>query len=701
MFGRGCLLLIFAFFGGGALQGAHTPPAGFIFSVEAAADRDLVFELYFDGGTGWAADAVVRQSLRGDEQFHRLEFALPALPLRQLRLDPGYGGAKVRLRAPSLALAGRGPLKTWTADVLKPGQQIASFAVKDGVAVLTHSADAVDPMLFVEVPLHALTAPVVPATGWSRRFAPVLAAALLGTLVWIFVSAFRAIGPGKSSPRFARWASVGVLLLVFGLRVAWVDRFGTPVPYYDEWDSEGRVGLLAWHEERLNWTTLATPHNEHRLVLSRLLAIGGTALTGEWDPRVGMILGCALVAALALLITAIAVHALGRVGLIPALAVGVSLAAPTDSTNLLWGGQVQMYLFLALSLAVLALASFPSHSRSARIALVVGALLLLGTMGSGVLAAVAASGLVLFTRGHEARDASSRAAFVSFAALIGVVLIGWYWRAVAPHHAALRATSFAEWSEVFLRVRAWPSSHGYGAFLWWLPFFILLVLTLRRRLVASPLGWFALGCAGWTLTQCAALALARAGGEAPEPRHYTLLLMTPLSAAFSLLALAEFARLKERENWMRCLMLSATLALVITAIPLARSGVAAMRETKLERLEQQRMLVEFFTTNDATRLDPAGRAVPPYISGPSLAALLSDPAWRELLPPSLLTEKGRSTGDASASAAARAFLFVARAGVMIAALGAVLCLFAWFRRNASGATGVSDSAAGSAPAASR
>lgn len=659
------LLLAWFAVGFAITAGRATAPAadaGFLFTVEAAADRDLVFEVFHESGTGWSAEAVVRHDLRGDGAWHRLEFPLPARPLRQLRVDPGWGGATVRIRAATLAVAGGAELKTWTPPPLKRVQQIASAETRDGVLTIVHAPGAEDPILLLDAPLFSLVQPALHARGWPRWIAPLLAALVGLALVHALAAAVAGALPSERR-RAARWFALGIFLAILGLRSGWIERFGSPVPYNDEWDSEARVGLIAWQSGTLDWSVLSAPHNEHRLVLSRLVAIGTTAVRGEWDPRAGMFVSAALVAALGALAAAAVFAAAGPAAPVVGGAFVVLLGLPTDAANLLWGGQTQMYLLLALAFAVVALAAFPARSRGAILALFTAALLGLGSMGSGfVAAALAAAVLCLGHRKTKPPAETLRAFAGAVVALALIAAAGWFWRAEAPHHAALHAQNFGEWWATFLRLLAWPWSGAGAAVLLWLPWLALVAVATARGLRTTALARVALALGVWVLLQTGALAFARAHANTPEPRHVSLLMLTPLVGALALAALAEGERRRGRRALALGLACGLPLAVAWRAAP---TGFRDLRETAELRDGQAAMLRTFFATGDRAVLAPAHGVIAPYQNSVALAGLLEDPALRPLLPVSLRAAP-TSTGGETARGGGWSGLIVAALGLGLA-----------------------------------
>lgn len=69
-------------------------------------------------------------------------------------------------------------------------------------------------------------------------------------------------------------SALSVFLFVFAAQVWFVGRVASEVPWGDSWGSDG-VGLFpAWVEGTWEASDLLQPHNEHRIMWTRLLNLG-------------------------------------------------------------------------------------------------------------------------------------------------------------------------------------------------------------------------------------------------------------------------------------------------------------------------------------------------------------------------------------------------------------------------------------------
>src|SRR5687767_13003501 len=94
--------------------------------------------------------------------------------------------------------------------------------------------------------------------------------------------------PASARLRTLRRVALCVVLFctVWGTKLAVLDRFGTDLPFWDQWSKEGDDLYPAWLEERPVWRTLFAPHNEHRIAPTLALNLGLVIAGGQWDARV-------------------------------------------------------------------------------------------------------------------------------------------------------------------------------------------------------------------------------------------------------------------------------------------------------------------------------------------------------------------------------------------------------------------------------
>lgn len=144
-----------------------------------------------------------------------------------------------------------------------------------------------------------------------------------------------------------------------------VARWGVDVPFWDQWDLLPQLAAL--EAGTLTVADLWQPHNEHRLLLPRLVMLALAQLS-QWDVRWEMALCLLLADALLVLLVVLVLHARTRPtstvhpAALPLLSLLVF--SPGQWENWIWGWQIQIFLSVlavVAGLAILATAPAPLH----------------------------------------------------------------------------------------------------------------------------------------------------------------------------------------------------------------------------------------------------------------------------------------------------------------------------------------------------
>jgi hypothetical protein len=324
-----------------------------------------------------------------------------------------------------------------------------------------------------------------------------------------------------------RWLVLLAILAVAG--VAWgaklmlIRAYGSDVPYMDQWDAQAGLLYIPAAEHHLTPQLFWWPHNEHRVLLTRLTNYGLTIANRQWDPLLEMSVNAALHAALAAALLALARRQTrGGAFVGVALVVAALFALPFAWENTLAGFQSQFYFLAWTALGFLWLA-LPAAPLGARwwAGVAVG-LVGLGSMSSGFLCAAAALGVVALRavwceRRWTWRDSIAALVYLAIC-VVGAQLVN-----PVPGHAYLKVTSFGQWLQVFCHVLAWPANQWLGAVvIVQLPLVAFLIGRLRARRLDGP-DAVLLGLALWIWGQVAAVAYSRGnGGMGDSPRYYDL-----------------------------------------------------------------------------------------------------------------------------------------------------------------------------------
>ncbi len=426
---------------------------------------------------------------------------------------------------------------------------------------------------------------------------------------------------------------VALFVCVVGAKFALIGSAAVETPFWDQWDAEADHLYAPFLTGRLRGTDLFAAHNEHRILVPRVLWLLILVLNGLWDPRVQMVVnaglhaGCAVLIAAAIPVTFGYLRRFCVVGLLVVL-----FGAAHGWENTLAGFQSQFYLVLLFSLSVLV-----TVSRFDGVGLKWWPVLGLASLGatfslaSGFVAPAAGAGLVAtiaLLRRRLDGVLVRTFVFLSACTVLGLAAI-----VSVPDHAALRADGWSDFVVAFGRNAAWPFiNRPYLAFPLQLPLLALLWIRLRRGGGDSTAFRLAVGLGLWALLQAAVLALGRGhGGGAPASRYSDVL-------AIGVVANAIAALLLRTPRWPCLYRISLCLWLAFVA-----AGVAVLDHRARERPDQipSRRLIgqlhesyvsRYLATGDRAYLHDKPGGHIPYPTAARLQTLLDRPDIQATLP---------------------------------------------------------------------
>ena len=66
---------------------------------------------------------------------------------------------------------------------------------------------------------------------------------------------------------------LALFLIIVGAKFVLISRYSSPLPFFDQWQGEGKNLLIPWVEGRLTCSNLFAAHNDHRFLWTRLLVL--------------------------------------------------------------------------------------------------------------------------------------------------------------------------------------------------------------------------------------------------------------------------------------------------------------------------------------------------------------------------------------------------------------------------------------------
>lgn len=334
-----------------------------------------------------------------------------------------------------------------------------------------------------------------------------------------------------------------LFLLIVGAKWHIFERYGSPMPDWDQWDAEAHHSLIPWLNDDHFLQHLLEPHNEHRIVLTKLQNLALTLWNGQWDSRVEAVANAILHAGFGVALWLVGRRLVGPRWQAPLFLLVVALIAlPVAWQNVLGGFHAQQYWLLSLSFAAMVALPFARPWSASWWVGGLAAVLALGSMASGFVAAA----VVLLVLGWRLwrREESARAAWPTLALCGVVVAIGIVTQVQVAAHESIKASTAHDFFFSIVHSLQWPwRHHHWAAAVLWLPWVVVACQEARRgagrRPVteggsqtrptrAVPQTILALG--GWVLVQVAATAYARGvGAEYPASRYVDTLVLGTLA----------------------------------------------------------------------------------------------------------------------------------------------------------------------------
>lgn len=444
----------------------------------------------------------------------------------------------------------------------------------------------------------------------------------------------------EPEPRAISWVQwIALFGTITGARLWMIAAYGTSLPINDQWSGEGAVLFKPWVEGTLRIGTLFSPHNEHRIVLSRLLSLGLLQLNGQWDSLLEMTVNALFCGLIGVAVASALWHLFNkRYRFFVLITVTLWLALPYAHENTLWGFQSSFYFLLFFSLlGIWGLGLYRAFAAHWSVG-VIGAALACLSMGSGFFAATAVLGLVTLRLIKQRRYFRESIATILVASTI--ILISLHFRDPYPPHDFLKTVSVHAWLIFFGRCLAWPFCQSATvAILMYLPLGLLAFVYLWRNVDALEpklmrLSELLLGTGLWVILQCAAIAYSRGGDGhgAIASRYMDMLALGAVVNVCALVVVISQARWANRwRKWGRLAAALWAIALVIGAGLMSYRELASQygRQGYLRAAEQH--VRAYLATGDRALL--AGNPAPvPYPNAAVLAGILDDPAIRGILP---------------------------------------------------------------------
>jgi hypothetical protein len=311
---------------------------------------------------------------------------------------------------------------------------------------------------------------------------------------------------------------LSLFLVGVGARLWLIRKFGTPLPFWDQWE-ETRVVYVPYFEGRLSLAELFAAHNEHRMFFNRFYDLALLLLNRQWDNQAETVANTFIYSASITGFGWIMARRMGRAAWpVIALVLMLVLALPFGWENTLGGFHSQVYTSTLFSLLVIwLLGCHEPHSAPWAWGVVAG-IGSLCTPTSGIVASAAIFGLVALKIFRQ--PASWKRRWPTLAVCVVLLGLGLALRVEVPHHRVLMAHSITEFVVSLGKYLAWPwiVVPPFAVFNM-LPVLLVALFYLRDRQTRMPAEELVLGVGLWAVLQAAATAYARGAQLFPQWRY--------------------------------------------------------------------------------------------------------------------------------------------------------------------------------------
>jgi len=450
--------------------------------------------------------------------------------------------------------------------------------------------------------------------------------------------------PADADVRFARALGLaGALAIILGAKLWLLAQYGSSTPFWDQWHEAPQI-YRPYLTGELSLGGLLATHNEHRIFLTRLVALALFASEGRWDPVAETLVNAVIhVAALGTFIAMLTRTLDVTRSLLLATLVALLFALPFGWANTLVGFQTQFYLLVLLApLSLWLLYASAAWSPRWWLGTLLGVLSYFSiASGALTLPAFILLGVIQLARGTR----KGRAEWLGVFAHVCLAAVILHDIPRIPEHQSAAPSSLAHWLETASIVASWPVSKTSWPLLALVPIAIGLyapVMILAARLLGSraPVKdqrWLLVGLAGWSALQLLAFVYGR-GSAVLQSRYYDILMLAPLVSAAALLCVQQ----QSAARWCRAATAFACIWFAAVIIGFGQKALDELQTDLQWRQQtteaQTRNLKNYLATGDFAALQNKPEFDVPYPVVEFLRDTVSDPVIREILPPELLNQ---------------------------------------------------------------
>jgi hypothetical protein len=417
---------------------------------------------------------------------------------------------------------------------------------------------------------------------------------------------------------------------IFGVKLWLISKYANATPFWDQWDAEADLLYKPFINHSLKFSFLFSPHNEHRILTTRLLSLFELMANGIWNPLLQMVVNAGLHIAVMVIAITFIIRVIGRGYLPPLLAFSALLfGLPLGWENTLAGFQAQFYFVLLFSILSLWFTTTQKPFSTGWHLGFLFSILAFFSLASGIfcMAAAAAIGFIFyFLNLRKTYPQLGAALFMAGLFIAGVALTP-----VLGYHQNLKANSLAQFIEALYHVLFWPAPNPLLGLFQNTPVLVFCVLMLKRRPAANDPKWFLTVLIIWMLGVESSIAYGRASD--PFASRYLDLFTISILINFSC-ALVLFEELKTKwKKWPYFMLITWVLtAGVSLQLFNAAFGQKGLRWYSGAKIDQEINTKAYVQTGNISYLNNKEFIHIPYPDPQRLALLLDTPEIRSILP---------------------------------------------------------------------
>ncbi len=441
-------------------------------------------------------------------------------------------------------------------------------------------------------------------------------------------------GPFKKDKWMAFFIYAIFAFILFGLKLWLINEYGNATPFWDQWDAEAVNLYRPLSEGTLGIKDMLAPHNEHRILFTRILALIILKVNIIWNPLLQMIVNAALHVLTIIFTTNLLVRVLGQNYLPSLLVFSTTLfGIPYAWENTLAGFQSQFYFVFLFSVATIwfVLSGSPL-SRNWWLGILCSFFAFF-SLASGIFAIAAAAGvsMMFYVTGIN-RSIKQLAAIII---LTGLLILGLIFTPTLEHHAVLKATSFSHFTSAMVSILSWPLPPSiFSVIIRNFPALIFAGILLYELPSVLDKKWFLFGLVVWSLGQSISVAYGRAAVNLSS-RYLDLFAIGIFINFACLLFVSQYHSQKIRNITSAGIGLWITIICVFLSVSALKDLPEHLTTKRNEGLAQEINVRNYLITGDTSHLVGKTLLDIPYPDPFRLAMILNWPEIRKILPANL------------------------------------------------------------------